>query len=120
MVRHRLDRVGHLIQMELSQILLRKMKDPRIGFVTITHVSKSADLRSAKVFYSILGDEKAKAATQIGLEKATGFMQKEIADSLKLRHTPRLSFAYDDSFEQGLKIEKVLHDLKKDERKPTA
>ena len=120
MVRHRPDRVGHLIQIELSQIFLRKMKDPRIGFVTITHVGMSADLRSAKVFYSILGDDKAKADTRIGLQKATGFIQKEIADALKLRYTPKLTFAYDDSFEQGLKIEKVLHELKKDERKPAS
>jgi len=66
----RTDRVGHLIQMELSQIVLHKLKDPRLGFVTITHVDVAPDLKSARVFYSVLGDEKVKASSQAALDRS--------------------------------------------------
>ena len=117
MTNRRNDRVGHLVQMELGQILLHRMKDPRmIGFVTITHVSMANDLKSARVFYSVLGDEKIKTSTQIALEKATGFLQHEIGEALKLRYTPKLTFALDESYDKGMEIDRVLYNLKKENK----
>lgn len=111
----RIDRVGHLIQMELSQLILHRVKDPRLGFVTLTHVNVTPDLRSACVFYSALGDAKAKEGTQIALEKSAGFLQKEIGTALQLRYTPRLKFVFDDSLDRGLEIDKVIREIHKDE-----
>jgi ribosome-binding factor A len=111
----RIDRVGHLVQMELSQLILHRIKDPRLGFVTITHVSVAPDLRSACVFYSSLGDEKARKETQVALEKSSGFLQREIGTALQLRYTPKLKFMYDDSIDRGLEIDRVLKDIQKKE-----
>ena len=110
----RLDRVSHLIQMELGQILLHKVKDPRLRFVTITHVNVAADLRSARVFFSVLGDEKAKMASQKALESAAGFFQREIASSIELRYTPKLTFVLDDSLDRGMEIDRILRNIDQD------
>ena len=114
----RIDRVGHLIQMELSQLILHRVKDPRLGFVTLTHVSVTPDLRSARVFYSVLGDENAKKGSQIALEKSAGFLQKEIGTALKLRNTPKLTFSLDDSLDRGMEIDRVLRDIQREPTKP--
>lgn len=113
----RIERVGHLIQMELSQLILHRIKDPRLGFVTVTHVNVTPDLRSAAVFYSALGDDKVKKETQIALEKSSGFLQKEIGTALQLRYTPKLRFIFDDSLDRGMEIDKVLRDIHKDDPK---
>ncbi|MBI3307700.1 MAG: 30S ribosome-binding factor RbfA [Candidatus Omnitrophica bacterium] len=107
----RKDRVGHLIQMELGQLVLTRIKDPRLGFVTITYVDMSADLKSACVYYSVMGDEQKKKESKIALEKATGFLQARIAEAIKLRYTPRLIFRYDDSFDQGMEIDRMIRHL---------
>lgn len=111
---NRLERVGHLIQMEISNLILHKMKDPRLGFVTVTRVHVTADLKSARVFFSAMGDEKAKRSSQQALENAAGFLQREIAAALKLRYTPRLTFALDDSLDRGMEIDRVLRNLDED------
>lgn len=111
----RIDRVGHLIQMELGQLILHRVKDPRLGFVTVTHVSVTPDLRSACVFFSALGNEKARRDSQVALEKASGFLQKEIGSALQLRYTPKLKFMFDDSLDRGQEIDKVLRDLHKED-----
>lgn len=111
----RIDRVGHLIQMELSQLILHRVKDPRLGFVTITHVSVTPDLKSANVFFSALGDRKVRKDSLTALEKAAGFLQKEIGSALQLRFTPRLKFQIDDSLDRGMEIDKVLREIHKDE-----
>lgn len=110
----RLDRVGHLIQMELGQLILHRVKDPRLGFVTVTHVGVAPDLRSACVFYSVMGDEKVKKDSQLALEKAAGFLQKEIGAALEIRYTPKLKFQLDESLDRGLEIDRVLRDLDKE------
>lgn len=110
----RIDRVGHLIQMELSQLILHRVKDPRIGFVTVTHVSVAPDLKSAAVFYSTLGNKEARENSQIALEKASGFLQKEIGAALELRYIPKLKFLYDDSIDRGLEIDQVLRKIEKE------
>lgn len=110
----RTERVGSLIQMALGQLILTRLKDPRLGFVTVTHVEVSPDLKSAKVFYSAMGNEEAKASSRLALEKAAGFLQKAIAVSLKLRYTPKLLFELDDSLDRGLEIDRVLRDLRQE------
>ncbi len=113
----RTDRVGHLIQMELSRLILTKVNDPHLGFVTITHVDVTPDLKSARVFYSVMGDSKVKGDSQRALERASGFLQKEIGSALRMKYTPKLLFKYDESLDQTLEIDRVLRDLKKDEEK---
>lgn len=108
----RIDRVGHLIQMELSQLVLHRMKDPRIGVVTILHVDVTPDLRSARVFYSVLGNEEQRKDTQTALEKGSGFLQREIGSALQLRYTPKLHFVFDDSYDRGQEIDKVIRKIK--------
>lgn len=112
----RIQRVGHLIQMELGRLIVTKVKDPRLGFVTVTHVDVTPDLKSARVFYSAMGDERAKKASQTALEKAAGFLQKEVGDILKLRYTPRLKFILDDSLDHGLEIDRVLRAIDKEKK----
>jgi len=113
----RKDRVGHLIQMELSQIVLHKLKDPRLGFVTITHVDVAPDLKSARVFYSVFGDEKVKASSQVALDRSAGFLQRGIGGTLNLRFTPKLKFVLDESLERGLEIDRVLDKIHKESKK---
>lgn len=112
----RLDRVGHLIQMELSQLILTRVKDPRLGFVTVTHVDVSPDIRSAAVYYSVMGSVEAKRDSQAVLEKAAGFLQREIGAALKLRYTPRLLFKLDESLDRGMEIDSVLRTIQKEGR----
>lgn len=111
----RIDRVGHLIQMELGQLILHRVKDPRLGFVTVTHVDVTPDLRSACVFYSVLGDAKAQKDSQTALEKASGFLQKEIGDALQFRYTPKLIFKRDDSYAKGFEVDQVIRKLHQEE-----
>lgn len=114
----RKDRVGHLMQMELSQLILFKIKDPRLGFVTITHVDVTPDLRSACVFFSVMGNQEAKKTSRFVLEKAAGFLQKEIGHNLKLRYTPKLVFRLDESIDRGIEIDEILHEIKTKDGQP--
>jgi len=109
----RTNRVAHLIQMELSRLIVTKIKDPRLGFVTVTHVQVAPDLKSAVVFYSAMGNEKVKSDSKVALGHACGFLQKEIASTLKLRYTPKLQFQFDDSLDQGFEIDRLLHEIHK-------
>lgn len=113
----RTERMASLIQTELSELILKKLKDPRIGFVTLTGVDLTPDLKQAHVYYSLLGGEKEKGQTQKALEHAAGFLQHGIAEALKLRYTPKLSFHLDSSLEEGERIESILHKLET-EKKP--
>jgi len=115
---NRKERVGHLIQMELSEQILHRVKDPRVGFVTITHVSVTPDLKSACVFVSVLGDEKKKKESLRGLEQASGFLQRQIGTNLKLKYTPHLHFKLDSSIDRGMEIDKILRDIKTDGPSP--
>lgn len=112
----RAQRVAEVIKQEISQLLLRGIKDPRIGFVTVTDVEVTGDLRSAKVFVSVFGSEQQKHDSMEGLQAATGFIRREVGKYLKLRHTPELAFKFDESVTYGAHINKVLHELNQDER----
>lgn len=113
----RTDRVSSLLLTELSELVLRRVKDPRLGFVTLTHVKIAPDLRSARVYYSALGSPDKKSESQSALEHAAGFLQRQIAVSLKLRFTPKLSFHLDETLEKGIRIDQILHELE-NENKP--
>lgn len=105
------ERVGQQIQEVIAAALSRGLRDPRIGFVTVTGVEVAPDLKNATVFYGVLGDAKAHADTEQGLAAAAGFLQREVASTLKLRHTPRLRFVFDDSVERGDRIERLLKEI---------
>ncbi len=110
----RIDRLGDLIKEEISSLLIRDIKDPRIRMLTITDVEVSRDIRTAKVFYSVGGDQRAKAETQRGLESAVGFIKTAIAHNLTIRRVPELVFIYDESLDYGQKIDRILEDLKEE------
>jgi len=101
---NRQKRLGELLKKEISDLMLREIKDPRIGFVSITSVEPTADLRHAKVFISVLGDETEKKASLAGLRSATGFIRRELAHRLRLRYVPELTVVYDNSLERGAHI----------------
>ncbi len=115
-MRLRAHRVGEQMKKELGDIIGRKIKDPRIGFVTVTDVQVSGDLQQAKVYISVLGDEKAKEETLKALTKATGFIRSEIGQRIRLRKTPEIYFEFDESLEYGSRIESILKELKKDDK----
>jgi ribosome-binding factor A len=103
-------KVNEAIRQVLSETV-PELKDPRIGFVTVTGVETSSDLAHAKVFVSVLGSEKARRRTLAGLEAAHGVMQARIARELHLRRTPQLAFQYDRSVERGVEMSQLIDDL---------
>ena len=105
-------RVAEEVQRELSSILVRGLKDPRItGFVTLTGVKLSPDLREGVVYYSVFGSEAERKSTHEGLEAAAGFLRREIGQRLKLRVAPNLRFVFDTSIETGDRIEKLIREV---------
>jgi len=108
-------RVGEQMKKELSDIIGRKIKDPRIGFVTVTDVELTGDLQQAKVFITVLGDEKQKNDTMKALAKAKGFIRSEIGQRIRLRKTPDLIFEFDESIDYGNRIEKLLKEIGSEE-----
>jgi len=104
----RLARLRELFKIEVSAILQREMKDPRIGFVSVTDVELSMDLRHAKVFVSILGDAAAKAETMATLGNAQGFVRRELARRIRLRFIPAIHFKLDESIERGVRVQRLL------------
>ncbi len=105
---HRANRVGEQMKKELSDIIGRKIKDPRIGFVTVTDVQVTGDLQQATVYISVLGDEEQKENTLKGLAKAKGFIRTEIGQRIRLRKTPEIIFEFDESIDYGNKIETLI------------
>jgi ribosome-binding factor A len=112
---HRIEQVNKLLRRELSDLLQRQVKDPRLdSFVVVTEVSTSTDLRHAKVFVSHLGSEAEKQEILRVLSSASGFLRKELAQHLKMRRIPELSFCWDDSLERGDHILKLIDQVTKD------
>lgn len=107
----RLMRLQEEIKKEVSFILQRKVKDPRLGFVSVTDVELSRDLSYCKIYVSILGDEEQRQLTMLGLQQATGFIRSELAKEIRMRKVPQLTFLYDSSLEYGSKIDAILKDL---------
>lgn len=109
----RKDRVGDMIKREISLMIQQELKDPGIGFVTITGVEVSADLKRAQVYYSVLGDQDSKIKTASALKRACGFLQHEIGKRLRLKHTPEIGFQFDASVEYGAHIEELIQKIHK-------
>jgi ribosome-binding factor A len=101
-------RVNEVIREVLGAAVSTELKDPRIGFVTITAVDTSPDLRSARVYVSVLGSPEEREATLAGLRSSHGFLQGRLASELRMKRTPTLSFLYDDSVERGMRMSKLL------------
>ena len=107
-------RVNAAVREVLSETV-GELEDPRIGFVTVTGVVTSPDLRTARVFVSVLGSEKKREATLAGLDAAHGVLQARIARELRLKRTPQLTFEYDDSVERGVRMSHLIDELAPDD-----
>lgn len=110
----RMRRVNEAVRQVLSEAI-GELKDPRIGFVTVTGVETSPDLRHARVFVSVLGPERRRDATLAGLAAAHGVLQSRIASELRLKRTPQLAFEYDPSVERGFRVSQLIDELVPDE-----
>jgi len=111
----RYERVASQIKREISNILHDDLKDPRIGFITVTRIELSLDLRFAKVYYSVLGNSQQKMNASRGLESACGFVRRLVAQRLNLKFVPEISFKEDSSIEESLRLDEKIKELKKSE-----
>jgi ribosome-binding factor A len=115
---HRPDRVGDQIRQELSELLSRgEVHDPGFGFITLTRVQVTADLQLARVYYTTMGDEKARKDTARALQRATPFLRRHVGGRLQLRRVPELEFRFDESVAHQDRIEQILRDLHEEEAK---
>lgn len=110
---HRPERIADLIRHELALLLEREVKDPRIGFVTITSLRVSSDMATARVGVTVLGDEQQQAESLKGLAAACGFLRRELARRLQLRRTPAIRFEIDQLVESERRIEELLAQLRR-------
>ena len=106
----RMRRVNEAVREVVSARLAEGLRDPRIGFVTVTSVDTSPDLRHARVYVSVLGSEDERSETLAGLESAHGVLQQSVATELRMKHTPTLEFVFDESIERGMRISELLED----------
>jgi ribosome-binding factor A len=111
MPKNRIRRVNEAIREVLSEAITTELKDPRVGFVTVTAVDTSPDLRHAHVFVSVLGDEQQREDSLAGLSSAHGYLQSHVAARLRLKHTPTLEFRYDSSAERVMRINQLLREI---------
>ena len=118
MAHRRTARVADLVKQEVSQIIQHEMKDPRIGFVTVTSVEVSIDLRHARIYFSVLGSKADQEASLEGLERARGYIRTQLGRRIKLRHVPELIFRYDESFDYAQRISNVMRSIEHTEENP--
>ncbi len=108
----RVERLNSLLRQEICDLLRRGVKDPRLGgFVTVTQVSISPDLRHARILISVIGSEEEKKTVLQALTSASGFLRKEIGNRLRMRYSPELSFRYDDSIDQGAQVLQLISQM---------
>ena len=110
MAKNRMRRVNEAVREVLSAAITNDLKDPRVGFVTVTSVDTSPDLRHAHVYVSVLGDQRTRDDSLKGLESSHGFLQGRVGTELRLKRTPQLDFRYDDSAERGQRITELLRE----------
>ncbi len=115
MSKQRARRVSEEIKKEVAKIIRDNVKDPRVGFVTITSVDLSGDLSVAKIYFSVMGEQNTIDETVAALESAKGYIRREIGQRIKLRHVPEIHFLYDHSIEQGTHIDALLEKIKQGE-----
>jgi ribosome-binding factor A len=113
----RSEKVADVIQQEISQMLVKTLKDPRIGFVTITRVLVSEDCRLAKVYFSVAGTPVEKERSTEGLNSAKGYVRRELGRRMRLKYTPEIVFEFDPSIEYAIHIGEVIHRLKEERGK---
>jgi ribosome-binding factor A len=116
----RAQRVGHLIQQELAKMLVEGVKDPRVGFATVTEVRASPDLRTARVYFSVYGSDQERSDTMAGLTAASGYLQRELGRRLRLKYTPELTFALDTSLDQADRLEQLIGAISRGETETPA
>jgi ribosome-binding factor A len=107
----RMRRVDEAVRQVLTDAVAQDLQDPRIGFVTMTSVKTTSDLRHARVYVSVLGDESQRAATLAGLQSAHGALQRRLAQELRLKRTPTLEFIYDDTTDRAMRLEKLIEQV---------
>ena len=110
----RSNRVAEQMKKEITDIIARKMKDPAVGFITVTEVAVTGDLQQATVYITSLGNDRERNETLKALEKASGFIRSEIGSRIRLRRTPELAFEFDTAIEYGNKIDALLRGLHED------
>ena len=110
MATSRMRRINEVLREVVGAAIATELSDPRIGFVTVTSVETSPDLRTAKVYVSVLGSEEERAATLEGLRSSHGVIQAKIAAETRMKRTPALSFHYDSTVEQGMRISQLLEE----------
>ena len=113
----RADRVADLILAEISDIIFKEVKDPRVQALTITSVKVSDDLRNAKIFFVEMGKDECSAEVRTGLSRATNFVRRELGKRLNLRFVPEIAFVHDRSFSYGSRIDKILADIAEQDAK---
>jgi ribosome-binding factor A len=117
---YRQEKLGELIAIELSELLRMRVKDPRVGFASITHVEVSGDLRHAKIFVSVMGTPEEQADTMKGLKNATGYLRHELATRIVLRYMPDIVFKLDTSIAEGARIIDLINKVEEEERAKAA
>ncbi len=110
----RMRRVDEAVRAVLSDAITQEIKDPRVGFVTVTGVKTSSDLRHARVYVSVLGGDDVREDSLAGLRSAHGFLQRRIAGELRLKHTPALDFVYDETVDRAIRLDALLDDREPD------
>lgn len=113
---HRQEKLGELFAVELSELIRTRLKDPRVGFASITHVEVSGDLRHAKIFVSVMGSPEDQAATMKGLKHASGYLRHELAERITLRYMPELVFKLDTSIAEGAKVLELIRQNEQEQR----
>jgi ribosome-binding factor A len=108
----RMRRVDEAVREVLSGAITQELKDPRVGFVTVTAVETSPDLRHARVFVSVLGDEPQRERSMAALRAAHGYLQRRLNEELRIKHTPSLDFIYDDSVDRSLRIQSLIEETR--------
>ena len=114
---YRKEKLNERIKELIGELVLDRIKDPRIGLVTITSVSVAPDLATAKVYFTVMGDESVRAETRKGLDSAKSFLRKTMASQLKLRQVPELRFVYDDTLDRAMRIDDALGEIRRNEKK---
>ena len=104
----RADRVGGQVKKELSDLLQKEIRDPRLAFVTIMRVSITDDLRSARIYFSVAEGDERKLSALAGFKSASGYLRRKLSHRLDLRHVPKLEFVYDESFDQATRVNRAL------------
>jgi ribosome-binding factor A len=107
----RMRRVDEAIRQVIGEAVAGEVKDPRVGFITVTDVKTSSDLRHARVYVSVLGDAQQRQASLEGLRSAHGFLQARVAEELRLKRTPELQFAYDDTTDRAMRVDALIDEI---------